>query len=138
MMETLADIGQPVANAERGEHSLPLAGVTYLLRPSHAALVAIEEKTRQSTLALVRMGNAGDLTVTQLGTIAAELIRAGATDAMTRAVHADRIGQLIFEEGLPAAVSRLTLCLLDAATGGRTVSGEAKAAVTTTDDITAA
>ncbi|RSV15196.1 hypothetical protein CA235_09680 [Sphingomonas sp. ABOLF] len=130
---------QPVAIEDRGEHELTLAGVTYRLRPSHPALVAIEKKTGRSNLALVRLGNTQDLSNEQLGIIAAELVRAGATDAMTRAVSAERFGELIYEEGAVRACARLTLCLLDAATGGRTASGEAKAAVTTTEtDTTAA
>jgi hypothetical protein len=81
----------------------------------------------------VRRGNVGELTLEQLGIVGAELIRAGAEpdDSMTRSFDAERIGELIFEEGLPQAQSRLTLCLLDAATGGRTASGEAKAAPAT-------
>jgi hypothetical protein len=121
---------QPTANAERGEHELTLAGTLYRLRPSHSALKAIEKKTERATLSLVRLGNTGDLTLGQLGAIAAELIRAGADpdDRYTRNISADRIEELIFEEGLPHATSRLTLCLLDAATGGRDASGEVKAA----------
>jgi hypothetical protein len=130
---------QPTAIEDRGEHELTLGGVTYCLRPSHPALKAIEKKTGRSNLALVRLGNVGDLTNEQMGIIAAELIRAGAQDAMTRAVSAERVGELIFEEGAATAGMRLTLCLLDAAAGGRTASGEAKAAVTTTEtDTTAA
>ncbi len=124
---------QPSANSERGEHELVLAGTTYRLRPSFTALVAIEKKTGKSGLELVRMGNAGALHGLMLGTIAAELIRAGAEDAMTKAVNAERIGELIFEDGIPSATARLTLCLADAVTGGRTVSGEAKAAAAATE-----
>ncbi len=124
---------QPTANAERGEHELMLAGTTYRLRPSHGALKAIEKKAERAALSLIRLGNAGDLTLTQLGIIAAEFIRVGAdpADKFTRNISADRIEELIFEEGLPHATSRLTLCLLDAATGGRTASGEVKAAEAT-------
>lgn len=122
--------GTPEANPERGEHELVLAGRTYRLRPSHAAIVAIERKTGESLLALVRLANGGGLTIAQLGMIGAELIRAGAdeADAMTRAVDAARIGELIFEEGIGRVVPRLLFCLVDAASGGCTVSGEAKAA----------
>ena len=123
-----ADEPIAVANSERGEHELTLAGRTYRLRPSHQAMVAIERKTASSVLGLVRLGNAGELTLEQLGVVGAELIRAGAEDRLTQSVDDERIAELIFEEGLPAATSRFTLCLLDAATGGRTASGEAKAA----------
>lgn len=119
---------QPVVNAERGEHELVLAGTTFRMRPSFTALVAIEKKTGKTGLELVRLGNAGGIPALMLGTIAAELIRAGAQDEMTRAVDAERLGEMIFEDGIPQATARLTLALADAVTGGRTASGEAKAA----------
>ena len=126
-------VARSSANAERGEHELVLAGRTYRLRPAHAAMRAIEAATAKSTLALVRLGNAGELSLEQLGIIGAELIRAGADekDEMTRSVDAERIEELIFEEGVAPATSRFTLCLLDAARGGCTTSGEAKAAPAT-------
>lgn len=120
-----------VANPTRGEHQLVLAGVTYRLRPSHQAIVAIEQKTQHSLLELVRLGNAQAIPMRYVGTIAAELIRAGAEDQATKAVHEDRIGELAFEEGVVSITARLTLCLVDAAGGGRTASGEAKAAPAT-------
>lgn len=128
----LAD--QPTANPDRGEHELTLAGVTYRLRPSHAAMKAIEQKTDRSLLALLRMASVGDLTLDQTGEIAAELIRAGAGegDIMTRNVGAKRIGELVYEQGLPGVMARLTLCLADAASGGRDAEGNAKAAPTMT------
>ncbi|CAN5368418.1 hypothetical protein BH10PSE14_BH10PSE14_04340 [soil metagenome] len=119
----------PSANAQRGEHILKLSGVDYLLRPSHQAIVAIEEQTGATLLTLVRDGNVGALSQGDLGIIAAQLIRAGAKadDELTRNVGADRLAQMIYEHGVASATIRLTLCLADAANGGRTASGEAKA-----------
>jgi hypothetical protein len=124
------------ANPDRGEHELLLAGVPYRLRPSHTAMRAIERKTERSTLTLIQRGNAGALSLEELGTIAAELIRAGAApdDFQTQNVDAERIGELIYEEGLHKALGRLTLVLLDAASGGRTASGEAKAVPAKTNE----
>lgn len=122
-----------VANPDRGEHEIVLAGVPYRLRPSHAAMCAIERRTERSTMELFRLGNTGGLTIAQLGIVTAELIRAGAEDDLTRRVDAERIGELIFEEGLHRAMARVTLCLIDAASGGRTSSGEAKAVPTETN-----
>lgn len=118
------------AKADRGEHELALAGITYKLRPSHDAIVAIEDATGRSIMDLYRAGNTGSLTLTQLGAITGELIRAGADDddTLTAQVNDERIGELIFEEGVYRAMARVTLCLVDAASGGRTASGEAKAA----------
>jgi len=117
------------ANPHRGEHELELGGVTYLLRPSFSAISTIEQKTERTTLELLRMGNAGALPLAIAGTIAAELIRAGADakDELTKRVSAGKISELIYEHGIGKVVARLTLCLLDAATGGRTAQGEARA-----------
>jgi hypothetical protein len=130
VIDAATSTSQPDANPDRGEHELELAGVPYRLRPSHAAMRAIERKTERSTLDLFRAGNTGSLSLEQLGIIGAELIRAGAgpKDTATQNVDAERIGELIYEEGLHRAMARLTLCLIDAASGGRTASGEAKAA----------
>lgn len=116
------------ANPDRGELELELEGRTYRLRPSHAAIAHIERRTERSLLRLLQLGNGCDLSIEQLAIIATEFIRAGAEDEMLRRVDTARIGELIFEEGVPVVTARLTLCLLEAATGGRTVTGEAKAA----------
>jgi hypothetical protein len=116
------------ANPERGEDELVLAGKAYKLRPSHDALKAIELATGRSIIELMRSGNAGAIKLGELGVVGGELIRAGADDDMVRSVSDDRISELILEEGLAGPISTLTLCLLSAATGGRTASGEAKAA----------
>jgi hypothetical protein len=117
----------PAANPERGEHEITLGGRKYLLRPSHTAIVGIERQTRPM-LSLIRLGNACELSLEQLGIIAAEFIRAGATDEMTRSVDPQRISELIYEAGVPGITSRLTLVLLDAASGGRDAGGNVKAA----------
>lgn len=119
---------QPVANPSRGEHELELAGVVYRLRPSRAALREIEAQAKTAFLDLARLGSVGQLTLAQLGIIAAGLIRAGAEDAATRHVSPDRLEDLIFEEGVSGVTARVTLCLVDAGTGGRDASGNAKAA----------
>lgn len=119
----------PAANPARGEHSLDLGGKSYRLRPSYEATCAIEQKTGKSLVELVRAGNLGALALETLAVIATEYIRAGAAedDKMTRAVNAARIGELIFEEGVPGIIGALTLVMVDTLTGGRTASGEAKA-----------
>jgi len=121
------------ANPERGEHELVLDGVTYRLRPSHNAMVAIEAKTGRSIMDLFRAGNTGSLSLEQMGAIAGELIREGADDELTRQVDDERLSELIYEGGVHRAMARLTLCLIDAASGGRKASGEAKAAAVGTN-----
>jgi hypothetical protein len=129
----------PVANKHRAEHELTLGAKVYRLRPSYSAIMAIEEKTGHAIPELVRMGNGGAMPLRIAGTIAAELIRAGAKEGSLDAnVSADKVGEMIFEHGLPGAIARLTLCLIDAATGGRKASGEAKAEATNPGESTSA
>jgi hypothetical protein len=114
------------ANAARGEHEIELAGRKYRLRPSHEAIEAIEQATGHALLALVRLANGSELKVRELGIIGAELIRAGAEDELTKSVASEKIGEMIYEQGVIGATMRFLLCLSDAASGGRTASGEAK------------
>ncbi|WP_422058613.1 GTA-gp10 family protein [Sphingomonas sp.] len=116
------------ANAARGEHELKLGKTCYVLRPSYAAISAAEAKTGHSLMALLRLADASDLSLAHLGVVVAELIRAGAGkgDDLTAGVNAERIAELIFEEGMPHVMARVTICLLDAASGGRTATGEMK------------
>lgn len=116
------------ANPVRGEHEIVLAGTTYLLRPSYAAQVAIEAKTGKSYAQLAQAGQTGGLFAGDAAIALAELINAGAGNNPLKMVSAERIGELIYEEGLPTVAARLTMALIDALTGGRTASGEAKAA----------
>lgn len=122
------------ANKIRGEHSLKLGGRTFVLRPSHAAIVAIEDETDLGLLEIISAAARGGLRQRHMGIIAAELIRAGAKSESDKHVDAERIGEMIYEAGTGKALATLQLCLVDAATGGRTASGEAKAAAAATEE----
>lgn len=113
------------ANSERGEHQLDLAGVKYRLRPSFEAVKAIESKT-EPLMILVQLANRYQLTLEQLGIVACEFIRAGADegDHATKAVDPERLAELIYEQGATLVTARLTMCLADAASGGRKASGK--------------
>jgi len=117
------------ANADRGEHTLMLAGVTYKLRPTYEAIVEMEDSTALSLMELTRKADRHGLKLEEAAKVAVALIKAGASDPLTKFVSAEVIGQQIYEQGLVSVVIRLTLCLADAVGGGRTASGEAKAAV---------
>ena len=121
------------ANAARGEHELTLAGVTYLLRPAHAVQTAIETELGASVTALARDCNTCSLPLSDLAVIVTELIKAGAAegDRLTATISADRIEELIFEEGQGPVYVRVFLALLDLIGGGRTIKGERKAVATT-------
>ncbi|WP_288338597.1 hypothetical protein [uncultured Sphingomonas sp.] len=120
------------ASPDRGEHAIELAGVTYLLRPSHGVMQTIEIETGHSLLALLRMAHGGDLTLEMIGIMLAELIRAGADagDQATQHVSPERIGELAYEQGLPRIIARLAVLLADVVSGGRDAAGNAKAAPT--------
>lgn len=119
------------ANPVRGEHELELGGVTYLLRPTFTAVVAIESTLETSLLALFRKANVGLLAYADAGVVVAELIRAGAEpgDPLAANVSDEGIAALIYETGMPTVQAALVLVLGDAITGGRDRSGKAKAPV---------
>lgn len=124
-----ADAPAPHANPDRGEHLLELAGKTYKLRPTYDAVVEMEQETGLSLVELTRKADRHALKLPEAAKVAVALIKAGATDPLTKLVSADPIGKLIYQQGLISVVIRLTLCLADAVGGGRTASGEVKAAV---------
>ncbi|WP_375290916.1 GTA-gp10 family protein [Qipengyuania sp.] len=116
------------ANANRGENTLVLGGTAYVLRPSYAAITTIEEQLGRSSIELLRAANGMALSYEDQGVIVAELVRAGAAkdDEFTRNVSAERMGELIFEEGSAPAFVAITVALASAVGGGRTAAGEAK------------
>jgi hypothetical protein len=89
----------------------------------------MEEATGLSLVELTRKADRHGLKLGEAAKVAVALIKAGSSDPITGMVSAERIGEQIYEQGLISVVIRLTLCLADAVGGGRTASGEAKAAV---------
>lgn len=112
---------------ERGEHQIVLGGITYLLRPSYAAQVAIESKTRPY-MSLAAAAQFGQLRIEEAQVAVAEFINAGAGDDPMKRVDAGRIGEMVYEQGLPHVAAILANVFTDALSGGRTALGEAKAA----------
>lgn len=129
----------PIGNDERGEDEITLGRKTYVLRPSYEAIKALEKETGKTVLELVALGNAGRISIEDLGVIVAELIRAGAKPGDVAArVSGEGIGIKILEKGLISTIPLITLLLIDVASGGRTASGERKAAAETSGSLTAA
>jgi hypothetical protein len=93
------------ANPARGEARLTIAGETFLLRPSFAALVAAEEELGP-LFALVERAAAGGL---RLGEIAALFWHClvSRPESCTR----ERIGEALAEQGLAKATPVLRLLL---------------------------
>lgn len=125
------------ANPHRGEFELKLAGTVFKLRPSFDAIREIEEKTGRTLFALAVSASAVALTFREAGLIAATLIRAGAGEdgpLSARGADADKIGLMIFEEGVPDVQGVLAEVLKAALSGGVTASGEGKPVTETTRD----
>lgn len=120
------------ANATRGEVSLELEGVEYVLRPSYEAISAFETQTNRSLIDLARAAGDGELKLSESAIIVTECIKAhgrATDDKALAAFNAARVGELILQAdgGLLIAMKRLELLLFMAATGGYTGSGEVKA-----------
>lgn len=120
------------ANETRGEVSLELGGVEYVLRPSYEAISAFEAQTNRSLIDLVRAAGDGQLKLGEASVIVTECIKAHGRSIDDKAMavfNAKRIGELIQEAegGFLIVIKRLELLLFMAATGGYTASGEVKA-----------
>lgn len=123
------------ANPERGEISLELEGVAYVLRPSYEAIQAFEAQSGKSLLDLAQAAADGRLTLSEIASIACECIRAwgrSKADEMVARVNANAIGNLIYESpgGIMLVTQRLAVMLIMASSGGYTATGEVKATAT--------
>lgn len=111
-------------NADRGEVGLTLAGRVYPMLPTFAAVNAIESKLGPVASLLGRYVGKSDLTFQQLGVIAAECIKAAGrdrSDEMLARVGAERVGELIYSEGLTNHTLKAFLEILtNMCTGGMT------------------
>lgn len=122
------------ANATRGESALTLDGQRFVLRPSFAALNAIEAKTGRSLVELALMAGQGRMSIGAMATIATECIRAWGTanpgdeGKVAASVNEDRIAECIFEAdgGVMVAMKTIEIVLMLGVTGGLTASGERK------------
>ncbi|PZU13817.1 MAG: hypothetical protein DI606_04425 [Sphingobium sp.] len=141
------------ANALRGEVDLILEGQTYVLRPSHQAIIAMEKKTGRSLIELASLAEQSMLDQATQAIVVTELIRAwgrsiqideyasGAEKAVATAAkgaNVDIIGELLYSVGVLSVQPRVAIVLGLALTGGCLPSGEMKATGTTTSEIPAA
>ena len=121
------------ANETRGEISLSLEGVDYILRPSFEAISAFEAETGFGLLALTGQAEDATMTLDTMASIVTHCIRAhgdATGDQMLKSVNKPKIAALIMgsDGGMLGAIIRVRLLLVMAATGGFTASGEPKAA----------
>ncbi|MEP2103095.1 MAG: hypothetical protein ABJP02_04875 [Parasphingorhabdus sp.] len=109
------------ATSERGEVVLTLAGEDYVLRPSYQACSKIEELTGQSLMQLAIHADGQTLPMQEAAIVATEFIRAWGRETETKSimgVKPERVGELMFDEGMMKVIPRLAICLAGAVTGG--------------------
>src|SRR5689334_20584113 len=117
------------ANKLRGEVFLTLDSTDFVLRPSYEALLAIEEKTGKTILALYNAATEADIGLRDTAITVTELIRAwgrATDDPVAKNVDLDRVGQLIQGESLMGVALKLTVVLGLAITGGYEPDGTRK------------
>lgn len=118
----------------QGEITVPLEGIEYVLRPSYAAIMAIERQTGRSLFDLAGEATSGRMTIADMGVICAEMMHAyGREDpecemaSTYKGAKPERIASLIYETGGPRVSARIAVLLMGALTGGYTASGKIKA-----------
>ena len=93
-----------IANPERGEAVLTIAGQPQLLRPSFSALVAAEEELGP-LFALVERAGAGQLRLAEMAALFWHCL--AARDALTR----EAVGEAVLRIGLAGATKPLRVLL---------------------------
>jgi Phage tail tube protein, GTA-gp10 len=96
------------ANSLRGEVALTLGGCPYVLRPSFAAIVAIEERLG-GVIGLALKASKGELSLREMAVLIFETLEKHESDAPSE----DEIGERILDDGL-ASVAPVVSALLAA------------------------
>lgn len=122
-------------NADRGEVGLTLDGRVYPLLPTFAAANAIETQIGAiSTLVARLLGGSNLPTFRELAIVATECMRAAGrdrSDNMLVGYSAEKVGQLIYDEGLnEALLQSFTNVLANMVSGGTKKKAVAAAAAT--------
>ena len=120
-----------MANEQRGEFAIVLAGRTYSMRPTYEAIQRFEGIDGLMLLEMAKAASAGRLSTGACAVIVAECVRAwgkAEEDLVARAFQAEAVGPLIISHGIVDVQERLTPMLVLAATGGIDAEGKRKAA----------
>ena len=118
------------ANALRGEVTIELEGVAYVLRPSYEAIVEIERLTDDTLVSLAQAGLSFTMPLAKSAAVATELIKAHGRATDDRAMASFNtaiVGGQIFDAGSYQISAILGAVLSGAASGAYTPSGERKA-----------
>lgn len=123
---------EPVAiNSDRGEVGLTLEGRVFPMLPTFAAANAIESQLGAVSTLVARLLQSDLPTFQQLAIVATECIKAAGrdrNDPMLTGVGVQKIGEMIYEEGLSDATIQPFILLLSNMVGGGTNSGARKKA----------
>jgi hypothetical protein len=114
---------QVAINADRGEVGLTLDGRVYPMLPTFAAANAIESQLGAVSTLVARLLGGNDMpTWQQLAVIATECIKAAGrdrSDPMLTGVNVNKVGELIYAEGLDdALIGSFTQILGNMVSGG--------------------
>ena len=110
------------ANPERGEVEITLDGKTYPMRPSFEAMQRIEHQTGRQLMRMVMDFRDHGLSLTECSVIVAEGIKAAGRDRddkLMQSVKTDKIGEMIYENGIMEAVPACMEFLMNALNGGK-------------------
>lgn len=114
------------ANPERGEVPILLGGKSYPMRPSYAAIKAIELALGPVVALATKLAHPLErLSVDALSIIVTEAIRAAGKDRDDKVLQAftpEKVAELIFDQGILSAIEPVEVLLVNMITGG----GEAK------------
>ena len=111
-----------MANPHRGEVEITLAGKTYVMRATFGAVVEIETKTGTGLVDLAERTYSGKPRLTDLTAVVWAGLRAAGEPATY-----EKVGEMVMDEGIQAAIGPVLEFLGQACTGGKT-TGEAQAA----------
>lgn len=112
-----------IINTERGEVALKLGSTVYPMRPSFEAVIGFEQQTGKSLVELLRLAVSQQLHLADMAAIATFAIRAAAKEGEDRelltSVQADRMAEVIFENGYTQAIPAIVDLLVNAVSGGK-------------------
>jgi hypothetical protein len=125
------------ANETRGEASISLEGIEYVMRPSYAAIDEFEQATGKALKELFDLAASDRLMLRDLAAVIGACVRAKGEQDGDRSVSAfkdSRIREIVPGEpgGILIATRTVALVLMMAVTGGVDSKGEAKAPATMT------
>ncbi|WP_408590592.1 gene transfer agent family protein [Novosphingobium sp.] len=105
----------PQANPHRGEIALLLDGVAHVLRPTFAALVAVEEEVGP-LLAMVERASGGELKLGEMVALFWHCLR-DASDAAREAADREAFAEAVTRAGLAACAQPLRALLVQVLKG---------------------